>query len=292
MSRKVMISCALTGSATLGPNSRYVPVTPVQIADEAVAAAQAGAAIVHVHVRNPADGTPSMDFALYRETFERIRERNGEVLVNLTTGPGARYRPAVEGVTAQEAQVTAPALRTAHVAALRPDLCSLDIATMNFGMKHAMVNIPDHIRPMARDIRAAGVKPELELFDLGHIDIALELLAEGTLPVPPFMQFCLGITGGAPATPETLLVMRSMVPDGGVWSAFGIGRHQMPVAGLATLFGGHVRVGLEDNLYLRRGVLATGNAPLVERAVAIIESLGCEVATPVEARTILSLGPR
>jgi uncharacterized protein (DUF849 family) len=228
-----------------------------------------------------------MQFDLYRETVELIRKRNSEVLINLTTGPGARYAPPVDDP--MPATVQSPDFRTAHVVALKPDLCSLDIATMNFGLSNAIVNTPDHIRVMSRAIQAAGVKPELEVFDLGQVRLAVELLRNGDLPAPPFFQFCLGIMGGAPATLEALQIMKSLVPPGAVWSAFGIGRSEMPMVGLATLLGGHVRVGLEDNLYLGPGILAEGNAPLVKKAVAIIESLGEEVAGAADAREILSL---
>lgn len=289
MSRKVIISCALTGGAPLGKNGQYVPITPAQIADEALSAAAAGAAIAHIHVRDPKTGAPSMEFELYRETVDRIREHNETLLINLTTGPGARYAPSLDEEGKASASVRLPATRMRHVIELLPPICTLDVATMNFGLSSAIVNTPEHLRVMSAAIRAAGVKPELEVFDLGHVGLALELLRSGDLPAPPLFQFCLGITGGAPATLETLQLMKSMLPAGTVWSAFGIGRAEMPMVAQATLLGGHVRVGLEDNLYLRQGELAEGNAPLVERAVAIIEALGEEIASPADARSILSL---
>lgn len=287
MARKVILSCALTGGAILGKNSQYVPITPAQIAEHAIDAAKAGAAIVHIHVRDPQTGAPSLELDLYRETVDRIRERNDKVLINLTTGAGGRFAPAIaENVEALQTPKT-PDHRTAHVAALKPDICSLDIATMNFGPSSAIVNTPDHLRIMSKTIQASGVKPELEVFDLGQINLALEMLRAGDLPQPPFFQFCLGILGGAPATIEALLAMRAMMPTNAVWSAFGIGRWQMPFVAHSALLGGHVRVGLEDNLYLGRDELAKNNAVLVDKAAGIVSALDCELASPDEARVIL-----
>ena len=290
MKRKVIITCAVTGGSDYGKNSTYVPKTPRHIADEAVAAARAGAASVHIHVRDPETGAPSMEFEHYREVVQRIRDSGVDMLINLTTGMGARYDPPIEeGATATG--VRSPSDRTIHVSHLRPDICTLDVATMNFG-SNAVVNTPAHLRVMSRQIQEAGTKPELEVFDLGHLDLALRMIAEGHLPQPPFFQFCLGIPGGAPATPEVMLLMRSMLPPDTVWSAFGIARSQMKMVAQSVILGGHCRVGLEDNLYLEHGVLSKGNAPLVERAVAIVESLGEAVATVDEARRILSLPVR
>tara|TARA_R110002020_G_scaffold47580_1_gene135272 strand:+ start:1627 stop:2541 length:915 start_codon:yes stop_codon:yes gene_type:complete len=287
MARKVIISCALTGGAQLAKNSQYVPITPAQIADEAIAARRAGAAIAHIHVRDPQTGAPSMAFALYKEVVDRIRDSGSDVIINLTTGPGARFAQLPDASSAATLPQTA-AFRTSHIAALRPDICSLDVATMNFG-EGSIVNQPATVRAMARTIRENGVKPELEVFELGHLRLANALLAEGVLPELPFFQLCLGIQWGAGADVETMLLMRNMLPKNAIWSAFGIGRSEMPVVAQSVLLGGHVRVGLEDNLYLRAGELAKGNAPLVERAVAIVESLGEEVASPEDARTLLAL---
>lgn len=287
MSRKVIISCALTGGAQLAKNSQYVPITPRQIADEAIAAGQAGAAIAHIHVREPGTGKPSMDFDLYREVVDYIRDSGSDILINLTTGPGARFGQSPEASSASVMPRSASD-RAAHVASLRPDICSLDVATMNFG-EGSIVNLPETLRVMAGTIRKSGVKPELEVFELGHLRLANALLAEGVLPEKPFFQLCLGIQWGAPADVETMLMMRRMLPDDAIWSAFGIGRSQMPIVAQSVLLGGHVRVGLEDNLYLRAGELSKGNAPLVERAVAIIQSLGEDVASPADARALLAL---
>jgi uncharacterized protein (DUF849 family) len=288
--RPIVVSCALTGGGDTSGISPHVPVTPEQIAREALAVRSAGAAIVHIHVRNPATGKPSRDLALYRETVERIRDAGTDVIINLTTGPGARFVPdlADPARAGLGSALASPESRVAHVLALRPEICSLDVATMNFGA-HAMVNIPRDIEAMARMIREAGVKPELEVFDLGHVALAARMVEQGLFEAPPFLQLCLGIPGGAPATTEAMLAMRNFLPAGAVWSAFGISRHQFPMVAQAAVLGGNVRVGLEDNLYLSRGELAPGNAPLVERAVRITEALGMEVASPAQARELLGL---
>ncbi|MGZ9811636.1 3-keto-5-aminohexanoate cleavage protein [Pseudoroseicyclus sp. H15] len=286
--RKVIVTCAVTGGGEIGPNSRYVPITPAQIADEAIAAAKAGAASVHIHVRDPETGKTSMEQALYAEVVSRIRDSGQDVLINLTTGVGARYEPGLEPGAPPITSVMSPDERVRHVVNLRPEICTLDVATMSFG-PNTIVNTPAHLRAMGQAIREAGVKPELEVFDLGHAELAARMVAKGELPAPPFYQFVLGIPGGAPATPQGMIMMRSMLPEDAIWSAFGIGRAQMPMVAQSVILGGHCRVGLEDNLYLERGVLAEGNAPLVERAATIIRSLGCDLATPAEARDMLSI---
>ncbi len=287
MTRPVIITAALTGGADSTGASPHVPITPAQLAAEALAARAAGAAIVHIHVRNPETGKPSRDVALYRETVQRIRDAGSDVLINLTTGPGASFAPGEDpNINARPKGMGTPAERVAHVLELKPDICSLDIATMNFGPT-AFVNTPAHLAAMAQMIRAAGVKPELEVFDLGHAALAADMVRRGLFEAPPWFQLCLGIAWGAPATTEAMLALRQMVPAGGVWSAFGISRAQFPMVAQAVILGGHVRVGLEDNLYLARGVLAEGNAPLVARAKRIVEELGERTATPAEARAIL-----
>lgn len=290
MARPVIISCAVTGGGDSTGTSPHVPVTPAQIAAEALAARAAGASIVHIHVRNPETGKPSRDVALYRETVARIRDAGTDLIINLTTGPGARVVPGDGDMTrlGKGSTLVSPEERVAHVLELRPEICSLDVATMNFGAS-AMVNVPAHLARMAALIREAGVKPELEVFDLGHARLAARMVADGQIAAPAFAQICLGISWGAPASPEGMLAMRALLPEGAQWSAFGISRHQFPMAAQAVIAGGHVRVGLEDNLYLSRGVLAPGNAPLVERARVIVEALGDTVATPAEARAILGL---
>jgi len=288
VSRKIVISCAVTGGADSAHMSPHVPVTPAQIAAEVLAA---GAAVAHIHVRDPATGKPSRDLALYRETVARIRDAGSDVLINLTTGPGARVVPNDEDLArlGKGSNLVPPEERVAHVLELRPDICSLDVATMNFG-QHAMVNVPRHLEAMARLIRDAGVKPELEVFDLGHVALAARMIADGHFEGTPFLQLCLGVPWGAPATTEAMLAMRGGLPAGAVWSAFGISRHEFPMVAQAAVLGGHVRVGLEDNLYLERGVLAPGNVALVERAAIIVRAVGAAVATPAEARALLGVG--
>jgi uncharacterized protein (DUF849 family) len=292
MPRKVVVTCAVTGSGDTTRISPHVPVTPEQIAREGLAAAEAGAAVLHIHVRDPQTGGPSMDLALYAEVVDRIRAKNREVVVNLTTGAGARFDPGAPDPAQPGPGTTLsrPEDRVHHIEALRPDLCSLDVGSLNFG-GNVFINTPAHLSAMATRIRASGVKPELEVFDTGHIRQALQMLADGELDRPPLFQLCLGIPWGAAATPETLLFMRDLLPPDATWSAFGIARDQFRMVAQAVLAGGHVRVGLEDNLYLDRGVLAPGNAALVERAVGIVRTLGEEVATPAEARVLFCLNP-
>jgi uncharacterized protein (DUF849 family) len=289
LSHPVIISCAVTGSGDTTGLSPYVPVTPKQIAEDALAAHAAGAAIVHLHVREPKTGTPSRDIALYREIVKRIRESGTSVVINLTTGIGARFSPHEDDPNRNASSgMASPEDRMNHVLELKPDICSLDVATMNFG-KHAFVNVQDHIVRIAKAVRSAGVKPELEVFDLGHVALANNLYGQGHFEDPPFFQFCLGVPWGAPASPESMFSMKSMLPAGANWSAFGVGAKQFPMVALAVVHGGHVRVGLEDNLYMSKGVLAKGNAPLVERAARIVREIGSTVATPAEARKILGL---
>ena len=289
MSRPVIISCAITGSGDTTTHSRFVPVTPKQIADDALAAHAAGAAIVHLHVRDPESGAPSRDIDLYRDVVQRIRDSGSSVVINLTTGIGARFSPDESDPNRNASPGMAlPEYRMNHVLELKPDICSLDVATMNFG-KHAFINTPEHIEQIAKAVRAAGVKPELEVFDLGHLALARHLYSKGLFADPPFFQFCLGVPWGAPATVESMQTMKSMIPAGSNWSAFGVGSQQFPMVALAIVLGGQVRVGLEDNLYLAKGVLAEGNAPLVERTVRIVRDLGAEVATSADARKMLGL---
>ncbi|KPQ01828.1 MAG: hypothetical protein HLUCCA12_17220 [Rhodobacteraceae bacterium HLUCCA12] len=290
MYKPVIITCAVTGSGDTTHTSPYVPITPEQIAKEALAASAAGAAIVHIHVRDPATGAPSRDLTLYRKTVEIIRDSGDPVLINLTTGAGARFSPDESDPNRNSGPGMArPDERMNHVLELKPDICSLDIATMNFG-EHAFVNTPEHIRHIARAVREAGVKPELEVFDLGHVALARHLLGKGLFQDPPLFQLCTGIPWGAPATPRAMLAMQDMLPADAEWSAFGVGASQFPMMALACAAGGHVRVGLEDNLYMSRGILAEGNAPLVARAAEVVRLIGREVASPGDARAILCIG--
>jgi uncharacterized protein (DUF849 family) len=293
MADKTIITCAVTGSITRPDQHPGLPITPAQIADAAIDAARAGAAIAHIHVRDPKTGAPSMDLALYREVVERIRESGSELLINLTTGPGGRFIPSEDDpkVAAPGSNLMRPEKRVEHVVALRPEICSLDLNTMWFGAS-VVINTPRSVATMAQAIRAAGVLPELEVFDSGDIQLAHQLLADGALARPPLFQVVLGIRNGFPATPETLLYARSLLPPDALWAAMGIGRMEFPIVAQACLLGGHVRVGLEDNLYLGKGELAPSNAALVERAARLVELLGRSVATPAEARQILGLAAR
>ena len=289
-----IITCAVTGSAPTTKKNPAVPVTPEEIAASAIDAAEAGAAAVHLHVRDPETGEPSTEFELYREVVQRIRDSGVDVLLNLTTGPGQRFQPSEEDprVPGPGTNLMHPVKRVEHVLELRPELCSLDVATMNAGAAMGdtvFVNTPSALRIMAAAMRDAGVKPELEVFDTGHVRLANHLIDEGYVTSPPFFQLCLGIQWGAPATAAAIRFMLDLLPEGSRWAAFGVGRDQFAMVAHSVLSGGHVRVGLEDNLYLERGVLASSNAVLVEKAVGIIELLGFSVATAVEARAILGL---
>jgi|RhiMetdeSRZDD1v2_1073273.scaffolds.fasta_scaffold12216_4 uncharacterized protein (DUF849 family) len=290
MARKVMVSCAVTGSADTPARNPAVPVTPPEIAASALDAAEAGAAIVHIHVRNPQTTRPSMDPALYREVVERIRASNSDVLINLTTGPGARFIPGLDDPLkpASGSTLSLPAQRVRHVVELAPEICSLDMGSMNMG-NQVFMNTPPHLEAMAISIRDAGVMPELEVFEAGHLLLAKQMIETGHIKPPGLFQICLGISWGQPATPEAVIYMRNLLPPAAIWFAFGISLHQFPIAAQTVLLGGHVRVGLEDNLYLEKGKFAPNNASLVEKAVNIINILGEEAATPNEARQMLRL---
>lgn len=290
MARPVIITCAVTGGDDSVGKNPAVPVTPAQIAGSCLEAAAAGAAIVHIHVRDPETGKPSMDGALYRETVERIRDSGTDVVINLTTGPGARFVPSddARNTAGPGSNLRPPEERVSHVEALRPEVCSLDMGSLNFGAG-TLINVPRHVEAIAARIRAAGVKPELEIFDSGHLALAGDMIRRGLIDPAPLVQIVLGVPWGAPATPETLVMMKHLIPEGSQWAAFGIGRHAFPMVAQAFLLGGHVRVGLEDNLYLERGIKAPGNASLVERAVQILTLLGGEPASPAQAREILGL---
>lgn len=291
MNDRTIISCAVTGSAPTPEKNPAVPVTPKQIATSALDAAKAGAAVAHIHVRDPATGGRSMALEHYREVVERIRDSGSELIINLTTGPGARFVPGDDdpAVAGAGTLLMTAAERVRHIEILKPEICSLDVATMNF-TDAVFLNAPAILRQMIERIAAAGVKPELEVFDSGHLALAKQLVAEGRIVAPPYFQLCLGVAYGAAATPESMIHLRDQLPEGAVWSAFGVSRRQFPMVAQAVLLGGHVRVGLEDNIYIGPGQLAPSNAALVERARTIIESLGGAVATPGEARAILGLG--
>jgi uncharacterized protein (DUF849 family) len=291
---EVVITCAVTGAGDTAGVHPDLPVTPRQIADAALEAARAGAAVAHIHVRDPETGAPSRRLEYYREVVERIRASSTDVIINLTTGMGGDLvvddaHPAV----AAEGSDLVPALeRLQHVEALLPEMCTLDCGTMNFSDgDYAAVVTPSQLRTMAARVKELGVKPELEVFDTGQVWLASQLVTEGLVEGTPLFQLCLGIRYGAPADTRTMLAMIDLLPPGSQWAAFALGRLEMPFVAQALLLGGNVRVGLEDNLYLRRGVFA-GNAELVEHAVGIVESLGARPLSPAEAREKLGLRPR
>lgn len=290
MTDKTIITCAVTGSAPTPEKNPAVPVTPEEIAHSALDAAKAGAAVAHIHVRDPETAKRSMELDHYREVVARIRDSGSDLIINLTTGPGARFVPGRDDPMdpAAGSMLETAAVRVRHVEELKPEICSLDVATMNF-RDAVFLNAPDYLREMAERIRAVGVKPELEVFDTGHIEFAKQLIAEDLIEAPPYFQICLGIAYGATATPEAMLHMRDRLPEGALWSAFGISRQEFPMVAQAVLLGGHVRVGMEDNIYLGPGELAPSNAALVERAARIITAIGGGVATPGQARKILCL---
>jgi uncharacterized protein (DUF849 family) len=289
VNREVIITCAVTGAGDTVGKHPAIPVTPEQIAAAALEAAKAGAAVVHIHVRDVKTGQGNRDPQLFREVVERIRGSGTDVVLNLTTGMGGDLYPGPNdpAVAGPGTDFAPPEERVRHVEALRPEICSLDCGTMNFGSGLA-VNTPDHLRVMAQRIRRCGVKPELEVFELGHIWLAKQLHAEGLIESPPLFQICLGIPWGAEANPGTLQLMCDMLPEGAHWAAFGIGPMEFPMLAQSMLLGGHVRVGLEDNLYLSKGVFAS-NGQLVEKAVTIVETLGARVLGPQEARERLGL---
>lgn len=289
MADPTIISCAVTGNITSPSQTPYLPITPEEIAAACIDAARAGAAIAHIHVRHE-DGRPSMEIAHYREVMERIRASDQDVVVNLTTGPGGRYIPSEDdpAVAATGTTLLHPAKRVEHIRALRPELCSFDFNTM-FSGTSVVINTPPNLAIMAEIIRESGSKPELEVFDTGDIQLANHFIEQGLLDRPTLFQIVLGVRYGAIATPETLIYMKSLLPPDAQWAAFGIGRWEFPMLAQAWLLGGHVRVGLEDNIYLEKGVLAQSNAQLVEKAVEIIRVLGGRPATAGEAREMLGL---
>ncbi|MFZ8949155.1 MAG: 3-keto-5-aminohexanoate cleavage protein [Ilumatobacteraceae bacterium] len=289
----VFITCAVTGSGNTVDKSDKVPVTPEQIAAECISAAKAGAAVVHIHVRDPITGMGSRDLALYTEVVERVRDADVDVVLNLTTGMGGdltlgsaeRPLPLAEVGT----DMAGATERLEHIAALRPEICTLDCGTMNFGEgDYIMTNSTAMLREMARQITGLGVRAEIEVFDTGHLWQAKSLVDEGLIATPVMVQLCMGVPWGAPPDVNTFMAMVNNVPDDWTWSAFSLGRRQMEYVALAAIAGGNIRVGLEDNLYLGRGQLAT-NGDLVTRAVEILDRLGVGIKSAAEVRDDLSL---
>lgn len=291
MNTEVIVTCAVTGAGDTVGKHPGIPVTPAQISEAAVEAAKAGAAVAHVHVRDPETGRPSHDAALFREVVERIRGSGTDVVINITAGGGGDFVPGEDpSVGGEGTDMQTPKERHAPVGELLPELCTLDCGSYNFA-DSVYVDTAGWMREHAALIKASGVKPELECFELGHVRLAKKLIEDGLVESPPLFQLCLGIPWAAEANTETMLTMRNMLPDGANWAAFGIGRMQMPMVAQSVLLGGNVRVGLEDNLFLRKGVYAT-NAQLVEKAVGIIESLGARVLSPSEAREKMGVETR
>lgn len=293
MNFEAFITCAVTGAGATTDKSSHVPVTPAAIAGSAIAAAKAGAAIAHIHVRNPTTGGPSREAHLYREVVERIRSSGTDVVLNLTAGMGGDLvlggveKPLPPNPIGTD--MAGATDRLAHVAELLPEICTLDCGTMNFAEgDYVMTNTPSMLREMARQIKALGVRPEIEVFDTGHLVFAKQLAKEGLIGSPMLIQLCMGIPYGAPDDPATLLAMVQNLPPGTTFSAFSIGRMQLPYVAMAVLAGGNIRVGLEDNIWLSRGELAS-NESLVRRAVVILEAMNVRVLGPEEVRSRLKL---
>jgi uncharacterized protein (DUF849 family) len=287
---KTFITCAITGNITKPEQSPYLPITPEQIATSALEAAEAGAAVAHIHVRDPATGRPSMEIDLYRDVMDRIRARNRDLIINLTTGPGGRFVPSEHDpkVAGPGSTLMLPEKRVEHVELLKPDICTLDLNTMNSGGE-VVINTPRNVRKMAALMRAARVLPEIELFDSGDCHLARDMFADGSLEGPGLFSLVLGVKYGFNPSPETMMYARGLLPPGAIWSGFGLGRTEFPMVAQAYLLGGHVRVGMEDNLYMSKGVLAKTNAELVAHAAGILRMLGADIASAKEARVMLKL---
>ena len=287
---KVIITCAVTGNLTTPDQTPYLPITPEQIADACLGAADAGAAIVHIHVRDPLTGRPSMLLDHYVDVVQRIRARNSQLILNITTGPGGRFVPSKDDpkTAADGTTLMVPEKRVEHIVALRPDICTLDLNTMNSG-REVVINTPGNVRRMAKVISEARVKAEIELFDSGDIALMHDLLADGTLRGPILCSFVMGVRYGFQPAPETVLYARELLPRDAQFTAIGIGKAAFTTVAQSYLAGGHVRVGLEDAVHLARGKLAASNAEMVTKARRIVEDLGGAIATIEEARRIVGL---
>ena len=290
MQRTTILTCAVTGNQTMREQNPALPVTPSEIARSAVDAAKAGAAIVHLHARDPATGRGTMRAELFDEIVARIRDTGCDVILNLSTGEGGRFIPSESNpqVAAPGSTLMLPELRVSHVERLRPEVCTLDFNTMYSGSS-VVINTPRNLEVMARLVQAAGVVPEIEIFDSGDLQLALSFVERGILHAPLMWQIVLGVRYGAMADPQTMMYFASRLPAYAQWTAFGIGKMAFPMLAQSYLLGGHVRIGMEDTVYLDRGVLTPGNAALVEKGIGIVESLGGRIATVVEARAMLGL---
>ncbi|WP_460805666.1 beta-keto acid cleavage family enzyme [Microbulbifer agarilyticus] len=292
MNRSVIITCAVTGSGNSAHKNPHLPITPKEIANASIEAAKAGAAIAHIHVRDPNTGAASRDLALYREVVDRIRSSNTDVIINLTTGMGGDLYLGPDDnplALSEDTDCVGQLERMAHVEELLPEICSLDCGSFNYAVdNYVYISTVEMLRTGAARLQKLGVKPELEVFELGHIWFAKQMLSEGLLEAPPLFQVCLDVRWGAQALPRNFQAMVDNLPQGANWAGFALGSMEMPMVAQAALLGGHVRVGLEDNLYLERGVPAT-NAQLVERARQIVELMGAEIQTAEQARATLKL---
>lgn len=284
------LTCAVLGNFSTRAQNENLPITPKEIAGDCLAAAEAGAAIVHVHVRDPVSELPSMDTALYAEVVDRIRDRNSELIINLTTGNGGRYDPSGENpaVAGPRTNLLLPDDRVQHILAIKPDIATLDLNTMVFG-EEVVINTLSSIRRMADLIRSVGVRPEIELFDSGDIAIFNVLMAEGRFDEPPLCSIVMGVKYGFVPSPETVLYARNLLPRGAIWTAFGTGAMAFPMVAQSALAGGNVRIGMEDAVWLSRGVKAPSNAAMVEKACRILDELGVDLLRPKQARDRLGL---
>ena len=282
---KLIITVAIIGGITTREKTPYPPMTPQEIAESAIESYHAGAAVCHIHVRDPKTHAPSMKFELYKEVYERIREKC-DMVINLSTGSGGRLLYDPQSNTWNTSELKSPEERVEHVLKLKPELCSLDVGTLNFGPR-AFINLVPIVEKMAGLIKEAGVKPELEVFDIGHIRIAKHLIRQGIVAKPPLFQLCLGIPWGIEATTENMVYMRNNLPGETLWYAFAIGAQHFQMAAASMTNGGNARVGFEDNLYIQKNVLAKTNAEMVRKVVEIANLMDREVATAKEARQIL-----
>src|SRR4029079_15843699 len=285
--KKTILTVAVTGTLTTVQQNPALPCTPEQIANAALESAKVGAAIAHIHVRHP-DGRPSTELAPYREVVERIRDKNAHMIVNLTNGPGGRFVPSKDDpkIAGPGTSAMHPLKRVEHIVELKPDIATLDLNTMWSGSA-AVINAPENVTIMANEIQKAGSKPELEVFDSGDIQLAHALLEQGVLKRPPLFQIVMGVRYGFISTPQTLMYAASLLPPDAMWAAFAIGRWEFPMLATTWFLGGHVRVAMEDNVYLSKGKLTPSNAALCEKAVRILDDIGAELAAAKEARQIL-----